>query len=73
VLSDATREIIYEKVTAKGMSLKAVSAEMHIDVRRVAAVVRLKEVEKQWLSEVSTIPVKLYLPCYMMRPNKIFD
>ncbi|KAI1014343.1 hypothetical protein LB503_012954 [Fusarium chuoi] len=51
VLSDATREIIYEKVTAKGMSLKAVSAEMHIDVRRVAAVVRLKEVEKQWLSE----------------------
>lgn len=73
VLSDQTREIIYEKVTAKGMSLKAVSAEMHIDVRRVAAVVRLKEVEKQWLSEVSTIPVKLYLPCYMMRPNKIFD
>ncbi|KAF5978705.1 hypothetical protein FCOIX_5701 [Fusarium coicis] len=51
VLSDQTREIIYEKVTAKGMSLKAVSAEMHIDVRRVAAVVRLKEVEKQWLSE----------------------
>ncbi|KAF4336408.1 hypothetical protein FBEOM_9741 [Fusarium beomiforme] len=51
VLADQTRDIIYDKVTRQGESLKAVSAEMHIDVRRVAAVVRLKEVEKQWISE----------------------
>jgi hypothetical protein len=54
VLADQTRELIYDKVTRNGDSLKAVSAEMHIDVRRVAAVVRLKEVEKQMKSEVST-------------------
>ncbi|KAM0415911.1 hypothetical protein ACHAPT_013122 [Fusarium lateritium] len=51
VLDDTTRELIYEKVTRRGESLKAVSAEMHIDVRRVAAVVRLKEVEKQWVAD----------------------
>ncbi|KAF4965702.1 hypothetical protein FZEAL_10735 [Fusarium zealandicum] len=51
VLDDTTRELIYEKVTRRGDSLKAVSAEMHIDVRRVAAVVRLKEVEKQWVAD----------------------
>ncbi|KAF4953368.1 hypothetical protein FSARC_12419 [Fusarium sarcochroum] len=51
VLDDATRELIYAKVTQKGESIKEVSAEMQVDVRRVAAVVRLKEVEKQWVSE----------------------
>ncbi|KAF5017685.1 hypothetical protein F66182_10359 [Fusarium sp. NRRL 66182] len=51
VLDDATRELIYDKVISRGDSLKAVSAEMHIDVRRVAAVVRLKEVEKQWVAD----------------------
>lgn len=55
VLADSTRDLIYDKVTRKGESLKAVSAEMHVDVRRVAAVVRLKEVENQWKAEVSII------------------
>lgn len=54
VLDDQTRELIYDKVVRRGDSLKAVSAEMHVDVRRVAAVVRLKEVEKQWATDVST-------------------
>ncbi|KAG5920713.1 hypothetical protein E4U53_003883 [Claviceps sorghi] len=51
VLDDATRELIWEKVTMRGESLKAVSAEMGVDVRRVAAVVRLKEVERQWVKD----------------------
>lgn len=54
VLDEQTRELIWDKVTQRGESLKAVSAEMHVDVRRVAAVVRLKEVEKQWQRDVST-------------------
>ena len=36
----------------KGESLKAVSAELGVDLTRVAAVVRLKEVEKDWVSKV---------------------
>lgn len=54
VLDEQTRELIWEKITQRGESLKAVSAEMGVDVRRVAAVVRLKEVERQWVKDVST-------------------
>lgn len=53
VLDEHTRELIWDKVIMRGEALKAVSAEMGVDVRRVAAVVRLKEVEKQWQREVS--------------------
>ncbi|KJZ74328.1 hypothetical protein HIM_06334 [Hirsutella minnesotensis 3608] len=48
VLDDQTKEIIWEKVIKNGEALKAVSAEMSIDVRRIAAVVRLKEMQRQW-------------------------
>ncbi|KAI1403127.1 eukaryotic mitochondrial regulator protein-domain-containing protein [Hypoxylon fuscum] len=48
VLSDKARELIWEKVMRKGETIKAVSAELGVDIRRVAAVVRLKEVEKDW-------------------------
>ncbi|KAG6034234.1 hypothetical protein E4U41_006626 [Claviceps citrina] len=51
VLDDQTRELIWDKIMRRGESLKAVSAEMGVDVRRVAAVVRLKEVERQWQKE----------------------
>ncbi|KAM0450556.1 hypothetical protein ACHAPV_004836 [Trichoderma viride] len=51
VLDEQTRELIWDKVIMRGEALKAVSAEMGVDVRRVAAVVRLKEVEKQWERE----------------------
>lgn len=37
----------------RGEALKAVSAEMGVDVRRIAAVVRLKQLEKQWVQDVS--------------------
>lgn len=53
VLSESARELIWNKVRRNSESLKAVSAELGVDVRRVAAVVRLKEVEKAWISEVS--------------------
>lgn len=53
VLDESVREMIWEKVMEHGESLKSVSAEMGIDVRRIAAVVRLKEVERQWVKDVS--------------------
>ena len=63
VLDEQTRELIWEKVMQRGDSLKAVSAEMGVDVRRVAAVVRLKEVEKKMVKDVS-IPVEPFLICF---------
>ncbi|KAI1212814.1 eukaryotic mitochondrial regulator protein-domain-containing protein [Annulohypoxylon truncatum] len=48
VLDDRARELIWEKVMRNGETIKAVSAELGVDIRRVAAVVRLKEVEKDW-------------------------
>lgn len=51
VLNNATQELIWNKVMLENMSIKAVSAMMSVDMRRVAAVVRLKEVEKQWMQE----------------------
>lgn len=36
-----------------GETIKSVSAELGVDIRRVAAVVRLKEVERDWESKVS--------------------
>ncbi|KAK5170349.1 uncharacterized protein LTR77_004936 [Saxophila tyrrhenica] len=51
VLSEDLREKIYELVALDRLDLKSVSATFGIDIRRVAAVVRLKSVEKQWLEE----------------------
>jgi len=53
VLSEAAREKIWHAVIKNGMPLKAVSAQYGVDMRRVAAVVRMKEIEKQWEREVS--------------------
>lgn len=51
VLSEETKTLIWEKVMKRGEALKAVSAEMSVDIRRIAAVVRLKELEMQWTTE----------------------
>lgn len=47
VLSSEARKMIWEAIMVKGMPLKAVSAEFHVDMRRVAAVVRMMEIEKK--------------------------
>ena len=53
VLSENLREEIYRQVVEKKMEISTVSAAFSVDLRRVAAVVRLKTIEKQWLEEVS--------------------
>ncbi|RBR12876.1 uncharacterized protein FIESC28_08439 [Fusarium coffeatum] len=73
VLAEQTRELIYDKVIRKGDSLKAVSAEMHIDVRRVAAVVRLKEVEKQWKSEGKQLALPYAKAVMKMLPKTFWE
>ncbi|KAG6367086.1 hypothetical protein INS49_001268 [Diaporthe citri] len=48
VLSEEARELIWNKVMVKWEGVKAVSAELGVDQKRVAAIVRMKEVEKDW-------------------------
>jgi hypothetical protein len=54
VLSQELREEIYRQVADRGADITSVSAAFGVDIRRVAAVVRLMAVEKQWVAEVST-------------------
>jgi transposase len=53
VLSEELREQLYQVLVTQGNDLSAVAAAFQVDVRRVAAVVRLKTIEKQWEAEVS--------------------
>lgn len=53
VLSEEMREELYRLVVLRKMDLQGVSAAYGVDMRRVAAVVRLKTIEKQWIEDVS--------------------
>ncbi|KXJ90575.1 eukaryotic mitochondrial regulator protein-domain-containing protein [Microdochium bolleyi] len=55
VLNERARELIWQKVMRDGDTIKAVAAEYGIDIRRVAAVIRLKEVEKDWEKKGKTL------------------
>ena len=52
VLSEELKDAIYERVMEQGSSVRNVSAALGVEMNRVAAVVRLKAVEKQWEKEV---------------------
>ncbi|KAM7216665.1 Eukaryotic mitochondrial regulator domain containing protein [Rhypophila decipiens] len=51
VLSDEAREIIWKSVVEEGQPIKVVSARYSVDMRRVAAVLRMKAIEKRWKAE----------------------
>lgn len=53
VLDEPLREEIYRRVMKEGKSVRVVSAELGVEMRRVGAVVRLKAVEKDWSKKVS--------------------
>lgn len=53
ILSEEMREDIWSRVMRDGKSVRDVSTALGIEMRRVAAVVRLKEVEKDWIRIVS--------------------
>lgn len=54
VVSEEGRELIWKSVMEEGQPIKAVSARFSVDMRRVAAVLRMKAIEKQWKAEVSS-------------------
>lgn len=53
VLSEGLRGEIFRRVVVLKRSVRAVSIELNVDMRRVAAVVRLVQLERQWRSQVS--------------------
>jgi hypothetical protein len=53
VLSEEFREAIWEKIMKEGLSVREVSAQLKVEMSRVGAVVRLKEIEKEWQRIVS--------------------
>ncbi len=52
VLSEQLKDAIYRRVIEQGKSVRDVSATLGVEMRRVAAVVRLKAVEKEWEEQV---------------------
>lgn len=52
ILSEELRGEIYRRVVQGRQSVKAVSFDLKVDIRRVAAVVRLVELERQWKAQV---------------------
>ncbi|KAF1816721.1 hypothetical protein P152DRAFT_454949 [Eremomyces bilateralis CBS 781.70] len=48
VLSEELREEIYNRVVVNGSSVRSVSAEFSVSMERVGAVVRMKQIEKDW-------------------------
>ena len=52
VLSEELKDEIYKRVVVDKVSVRRVSADLHVEMRRVGAVVRLKVVEKAWEEKV---------------------
>ena len=52
VLSEQFKDEIYKKFVEEKLDIATVSAAFGVDMRRVAAVVRLKTIENQWIAEV---------------------
>jgi hypothetical protein len=54
VLSEELREAIWRRVVRDGVSVPTVSVEFGVSNERVGAVVRLMQVQKGWVAEVSS-------------------
>lgn len=64
VLSEELREEVWRQVVELKQSVSTVSAVFGIDMRRVAAVVRLKTVEKDWVAKVCFLPSLISRPIF---------
>lgn len=52
VLSEDLREAIYQRVKKDGATVSLASVEFGVSNERVGAVVRLKQMEKEWVAQV---------------------
>jgi hypothetical protein len=70
VLSEELREIIYLKVVRDELSVRTVSTLMGVSMERVGAVVRMKQMERDWVQKVSPPVIPRPRICSMMIPFK---
>ncbi|PHH76762.1 hypothetical protein CDD80_1248 [Ophiocordyceps camponoti-rufipedis] len=73
VLSNEMRERIWHKVIVQGNAVKGVSSDLKVDVRRVAAVVRLKELEKQMIDSGKKLATPYAKAVLAMLPTTIWN
>lgn len=67
VLSEDLREAIYQRVKKDGATVSLASVEFGVSNERVGAVVRLKQMEKEWIAQVCvTFP-----PCILQRHDEL--
>ena len=78
ILSEDLRNEVYTRVIEQKKSLRAVSVELGIDMKRIGAVVRLVELERRQRAQVCEffllLPLphsQILLPMHMMRQQKI--
>ncbi|KIW96947.1 uncharacterized protein Z519_02338 [Cladophialophora bantiana CBS 173.52] len=67
ILSEDLRNEIWDRVQRQGKSVRQVSIEMGVDMRRVAAVVRLVEVERRMRRESSRLPSMVIYKTYKLQ------
>jgi hypothetical protein len=65
VLSEELREAIYRFVVKEGKTVPLASITFGVSNERVGAVVRLKQMEKQWIAQVRLhLPLQAFLPLH---------
>lgn len=69
VLSEDLRQEIWKRVKVDGKTVRTVSVELGVEMRRVGAVVRLVEVERRMRAEVSYTTSPFQLTEYVCRHN----
>ncbi|KAH0362019.1 hypothetical protein KCU65_g8348, partial [Aureobasidium melanogenum] len=73
VLSEELREEIYKKIVDEKVDLSTVSALYGVDMRRVAAVVRLKTIERNWVAEGKKLATPYHDAVLQMLPQTRFN
>ncbi|KAG9681832.1 hypothetical protein KCU98_g13567, partial [Aureobasidium melanogenum] len=73
VLSEELREEIYKKIVDDKVDLSTVSALYGVDMRRVAAVVRLKTIERNWVAEGKKLATPYHDAVLQMLPQTRFN
>ncbi|KAI9820062.1 MAG: hypothetical protein M1826_001052 [Phylliscum demangeonii] len=73
VLDEGLRDEIHRRVMEQGKSVRVVSAELGVEMNRVGAVVRLKEVEKRWIHEGKKLAIPYHHAVLAMLPKTVYD
>ncbi|KAI2481930.1 ribosomal protein s35 mitochondrial protein [Pyrenophora tritici-repentis] len=72
VLSEDLREAIYQRVKKDGATVSLASVEFGVSNERVGAVVRLKQMEKEWIAQGKTLALPYSKAVLAMLPTTPF-